>query len=177
MISNAVVDRYVKALFETAQEHHLTEKIDGELALLGKELESVSGFFSLLTGHAITGNEKKRLLTEAFASFEPFTQNFLCIVVDKEREAFLPDMINHFHDLYVESQGIVRASLTTARPLAEQDYQEIAATVGAEWGKTVEFTCDTDPALLGGAVIQVEDKVIDVSLSKQFQLIREQLLK
>lgn len=177
MISNAVVDRYTRALFDSAKDHDLTGTIDAELEQLAKDLASEPAFYSLLTGRAITGNEKKSMLREVYSGFSPLTLNFLSVVVDKERESYLSEMINSYHELYIEAQGIVRASLTTAAKLPDEDYAEIAEKIGNEWGKKVEFTCDTDPSLLGGAVIKVGDKVIDVSLSKQFQLIKEQLLK
>lgn len=178
MISRTVAGRYAQALYDAARDKELTAVIDGELALLGKELRGNEDLRILLFGRAMTMTEKKDLLAAAFGSgMEQLTLNFLCLVVDKERESWLPDIIDAYHGLCVKEQGIVQAHLITPQPADEAFQRRLAELLDQGQGLKLEFSCQTDPSLMGGAVVKIEDKVIDLSLKKQFEMIREEMLK
>jgi len=178
MISRTVAGRYAQALFDAARERKLTQAIDGELAAVGGELADNADFRLLFTGRALSTTEKKDLITAVFGNCaERLTLNFLCLLVDKERENWLPDIIDVYHQLCIDEQGILQARLVTPRPAGAEFQAELARLLEEDYGKKLEFTCSTDPKLLGGAVVKIRDQVIDLSLKKQFQMIREEMLK
>ena len=132
----------------------------------------------MLTGRALSIEEKQGLIRAVFGEqVESLTLNFLCLVIDEKRERWLPDIIEAYHQLCIAAQGICQVRLTTPRP-ADADFQQaLAALLAKDYGDKLEFLCDVDPALLGGAVVKIKDQVIDLSLHKQFQMIREEMLK
>ena len=178
MISHTVAGRYAQALFDAARGKELTAVIDGELAVVGQELADNEDFRLLLTGRALSMGEKKELVAAVFGNHvEQLTLNFLRLLIDKEREHWLLDIIDAYHQLRVDEQGILQARLITPRPVGETLRQELARLLEEDYGKKLEFACTIDPELLGGAVVKIKDQVIDLSLKKQFQMIREEMLK
>jgi len=178
MISRTVAGRYAQALFDAARDKGLTQAIHDELAVAGRELAEHQDFRTLLFGRALSISEKKELITAVFGnSAEQLTLNFLYLLIDKERENWLPDIIEAYHQLCINEQGILQARLVTSRPAPEELRQELAQLLEEDYGKKLEFACSVDPQLLGGAVVKIRDQVIDLSLQKQFQMIREEMLK
>ncbi len=62
-----------------------------------------------------------------------------------------------------EARGIVPASLTVATP-ATHEQKDLALALERALSKKVDFTVETDPALLGGARLQIKDDRFDYSL-------------
>ena len=55
--------------------------------------------------------------------------------------------------------------MTTALPLSEQEKETFRQKLAAQYGESLAFDFGVDPALLGGAVVQVGDKVMDGSVA------------
>jgi len=58
----------------------------------------------------------------------------------------------------------VRARITSAQPLTDQQRSDIVGALEKRYGKKVEAEMDVDPELLGGARVQVGDQVIHASV-------------
>lgn len=178
MSVTTVAGRYARALFDAAGAQGLISRIDNDLALVARELAENKDFRILLQGRALSMAEKKTLLQATFsAALQPMALDFLCLVIDKEREAWLPDIIETYHQLNIAAQGIVQACLITPKPADAAFQAEVAKLLAADYGDKLEFLCETDPSLLGGALVKIRDQVIDLSLAKQFQMIRKEMLK
>ncbi len=177
MIARTVDGCYAQALFDAARDSQVDEQVDQDLAVLAGQLADNEEFRRLLLGRALSINEKKDLLAKAFVSFQQITLNCLYLVVDKGREQWLPRIIDSFHAIFCEAHGILVAELITYQPADDDLKKRLAAFLADKYGRNVEFTCRTDSSLLGGAVIKTGDQVFDLSLAKQFALIRRQLLE
>jgi len=63
-----------------------------------------------------------------------------------------------------EHEKMLRARITSAQPLTDEQRAEIVAALESRYGKKIEADVDVDPALLGGARVQVGDQVIHASM-------------
>ncbi len=57
------------------------------------------------------------------------------------------------------------ARVTTAIPLSDKEKEEFRQKVAVKYGENLEFDFNVDPAIVGGAIVQVGDKVIDGSVT------------
>ncbi len=71
--------------------------------------------------------------------------------------------------------GAQRVEVTSAQPLAESDRQALQEKLSAQFGASLEFHYIEDPALLGGMIVRVGDKLIDTSVATRLSRMREQL--
>lgn len=101
-------------------------------------------------------------------------QKFITLVLRNKRAEYLPAILNAYRDRYRKEKGITRAWLTTAA-----DNPDLADKLGRlmkEHGfSKVDFKTETDPALIGGFVMQIEDKRLDASVASQLKNIRKEL--
>ena len=58
-------------------------------------------------------------------------------------------------------------SITTAKKLTEGEYQSIAGILNEKFGRQVEAAQKVDPAILGGVIVQVDDKIYDASVLRK----------
>ncbi|MFN7137344.1 MAG: F0F1 ATP synthase subunit delta [Thermomonas sp.] len=117
---------------------------------------------------ALLGNPKLTrddalVLLAPDAAGEEFS-NFLGLLFDNRRLGLLPEIAGLFDELRFEAERVVRARVTSAVALPAAELETIKAALRRRFGREVEVETAVDPALLGGAVIDAGDVVIDGSL-------------
>jgi F-type H+-transporting ATPase subunit delta len=91
-------------------------------------------------------------------------RSFLALLADNRRLALLPEIAGLFEELRTEAERVVKARVTSATALGEADLQGIKAALKKRFGREVEIETAVDASLIGGAVIDAGDVVIDGSL-------------
>jgi F-type H+-transporting ATPase subunit delta len=100
----------------------------------------------------------------AGARLDPISKNLIALLVDSHREVLIGSIAEQFEELKREHERVVRARITSARPLDDQQRADIVAALEKRYGKKVEAELDVDPSLLGGARVQIGDQVIHASV-------------
>jgi len=89
---------------------------------------------------------------------------FLAVLAENRRIVLLPEISALYETLRAEAQNIVRARVTSALPLDDAALAKLRDSLRARFGRDVEIEAAVDPALIGGAVIDTGDTVIDGSV-------------
>src|SRR5947199_140665 len=89
----------------------------------------------------------------------------------------LPAIAKQFEAELNDRLGFIDAAITSARELSVQERQGLETQVARMTGRTVRAQYSTDPAVLGGAVVQIGSTVYDGSVRGQLHRIREQLVQ
>ncbi len=71
-------------------------------------------------------------------------------------------------------QGVDRVEVVTAVPLTDEEKATIQQALSEALG-SVSVEYQVDPAILGGVILRVGDRVIDASVARQLQALRAQL--
>ena len=96
-------------------------------------------------------------------SDEAFTR-FLGLLADNRRLALLPEIAGLFDELRFEAEKVVKARVTSAAALPAGELDTLKAALRKRFGREVEVETAVDESLIGGAVIDAGDVVIDGSL-------------
>lgn len=89
---------------------------------------------------------------------------FLAVLAENRRLALLPEIIALYEGLRAEAQKIVRARVTSATPLDDAALSKLRDSLRARFQQDVELETAIDEGLIGGAVIDTGDVVIDGSV-------------
>ena len=89
---------------------------------------------------------------------------FLALLADNRRLALLPELAGLFEELRAEAERVVKARITSATALGDGELEGIKAALKKRLGRDVEIETAVDASLIGGAVIDAGDVVIDGSL-------------
>jgi F-type H+-transporting ATPase subunit delta len=81
-------------------------------------------------------------------------------------------------DLGQMSRGgplVKSAEVTTAVALSDEEKDQVRQKLRAQYGAGLEFNFTVDPAIIGGAVVQVGDKIIDGSVATRLEAMKNVL--
>lgn len=107
--------------------------------------------------------------TEAVALLAPqgageSVTRFLALLADNRRLPLLPEVAGLYEQLRNEAEHVVKATVTSAAALPDAELEAIRAALRKRFGSEVELQTAIDESLIGGAVIDAGDVVIDGSL-------------
>lgn len=91
-------------------------------------------------------------------------ENLVSMLAENNRLSLLPEMSVIYEVLKDEAEGSVEAIVTTAKKLTQGEEKSISDALSKRLGRKVKLKVSVDDALLGGAIIQAGDLVIDGSL-------------
>ncbi|WP_139491087.1 F0F1 ATP synthase subunit delta [Brevibacillus dissolubilis] len=175
-MSGGVAKRYARALFEVANERGLVDQIETELKDILGVVQADQDLNQFLMHPHIAAAAKKEFVNDAFSKqVSEETSNFLKVLVDNGREADLAGIVATYVQLSNEARGIADAVVTTAKPLSEAELAELAAQFGKTVNKTLRLQSVVDPAILGGVVVQIGDRLYDGSLKSKLEHFAHQL--
>ena len=178
MSNKKVARRYTKALFELSEELKLTDSIVNDFTDLVSSIEKSRELALFLKSPIINSQKKTKVLNEMLkGKFNDLTLKFIEILTKKGRENLLHDICMDFLDLVNERRGIVKAHIKTAIDISEKDKKTLTDKIAKYTGKNVQAKFSVDAAIKGGFVAQIDDKIIDASIIRQLQLLREQFTK
>lgn len=95
---------------------------------------------------------------------DPAFRDFLAVLADNRRLALMPEIAGLFDQLKAEAEKVVKATVTSAQPLDAAAMEQIRASLRRRFGQEVEIATAIDAGLIGGAVIDAGDVVIDGSV-------------
>ncbi|MFN5421826.1 MAG: ATP synthase F1 subunit delta [bacterium] len=179
MLQNKVASRYAKALFQLAVETSKVEEVRNDLMLVRdinhKELSS------LLVSPVVAGEKKVSIFDAIFSKhIQSLTASFFKLIFSKGRSIAIYSIIDAFEEMYRAHKGIKLVELTTAIPASEavkDNVRKILSQNKMLLGKTIEFKEKTDASIIGGLVVQVDDKLFDASIKHDLQFIKRQFIK
>ena len=109
------------------------------------------------------GREQAVALLAPQGAEASFTR-FLGLLADAGRLPLLAEVAGLFEQLRAEEQKLVRATVTSATALSADEVEKLRAALKRRFGREVELETAVDASLIGGAVIDAGDVVIDGSL-------------
>jgi F-type H+-transporting ATPase subunit delta len=177
LTGNIVARRYAKALFALGVKEKAADKFGKDLEGLAGAMSAAPELLKLFKSPSFNTHEKKSVLKDVVAKLDmaPLSVNFLSVLADKGRLDCLPDIQKTYSELLDETSGVVRGKLTTAMELPGKRQKDIKTTLEKKSGKKLVLDFGVEPAILGGVVLRVGDKVLDASLRAQLQLLKEQI--
>lgn len=90
--------------------------------------------------------------------------NLLQVLVANRRLGVLPDIAARFEVLKAEAENVLDVTLASAVAVSDEQRARVEESLKKRFGRQVRLNVELDPTLLGGARLQVGDRVIDGSV-------------
>ncbi len=161
-----VASRYAKSLLDLAVEKKVLEEVHADMKSFNEVCENNRDFYLMLKNPIIQHSKKLTILNEVFqGKFHEMSMAIFRLIIQKQRESFLPAIAKQFQIQYNINKGIESAYVTTTFPLTDDLRASFTNVVKEITGKKVELTEKVDESILGGFVLKIGDRQIDDSLS------------
>ena len=106
---------------------------------------------------------------------KPSFARFLGLLADNGRLALLPEIAGLYEELRADAERVVKATVTSAAALPAGELDKITVALRKRFGREVEVQTAIDESLIGGAVIDAGDVVIDGSLKGKLERMQSAL--
>jgi F-type H+-transporting ATPase subunit delta len=176
MTQGELITGYAEALFKVVQAEGELDRVEDELFRFGKLLESNHELKQALSDQSIDKIQRVKVLDELLSDkVSAHTLGLLAFVVEQGRARQLPQILKGLSDLAAEARNSVVAEVRSAIPLDAKQRKDLAAALSKATGKKVEVKVLVDPSVIGGIVAKVGDTVIDGTVRRRLEQLKEQV--
>lgn len=164
------VQSYVSAFYAAAIERWMTA-LEGVSATLAKD----HTLLDRLQAAGVVFAKRQGILDGVIpADTDPLVRNLLLSLMEHGDLGLLPDITAALRQRGAEAAPIA-VEVVTAAALADDQRQVLEAKLAAQYGAGLSFSYRIDPALLGGIVVRVGDKLIDGSVAGKLAAMKQAL--
>ncbi|XP_053179714.1 ATP synthase subunit O, mitochondrial [Scomber japonicus] len=175
-----VEGRYATALFSAAAKQNKLDQVEQELGKVSSFIKDPK-ISSIVMNPHVKRSIKQKTFHDALAKAKvsPITVNLINVLSDNGRLTITGDVITAFGKMMSAHRGEVICSVTTAQALDEASLSELKVALKGflQKGETIKLETKSDPAILGGMIVSIGDKYVDMSTKTKIQkltkLIRE----
>jgi len=174
----AVARTYADALLDLANREDAGAEYLEYLSEVTGVIRSEPGFRAFLQTPAISLDEKKTAIRDAFGGRYPeLFVRFLLVVLEKRRQNLLSGIEEAYRAMLDDQSGRVRARVTLSIEPDEGLREEIASALSRVLEAEVVPEFVVDDSIIGGMVVKVDDRVLDGSIRRSLQVLRRELIE
>ena len=173
-----LVDKtYGDALFELALENNQTDTYLDECLGILDVLKENEELLKLLTHPKISKEEKEKVVENVFKGrVSDDITGFLLLILKKDRQAMIPEILEYFVDRVKEHKKIGVATVTTAVPLSEAMKKSVEdKLIATTEYVSFEMNYLVDKDIIGGMIIRIGDRVVDSSIRSKIDAMAKEL--
>ena len=183
MNTGIIASRYAEALLKLVGETGNGESVIVQVQHLEETLNSLPELRRALADVAVvTPDQKVSLLESSLPGGEklcPELRKFIYLLVKNGRIGDIRLIFNSFENSWYKSLNIVRGKLSIpeysdSTAALEKKLKDL---IESRTGSKLLMTTEVNPGLIGGFVFEVEDRLLDASVSHQLELIKRQFIE
>lgn len=169
-----VATRYAKSLIDLAVEQKSLEETKKDMVFFSQTLRANYQLQAVLANPIVAHNKKIKILEAIFGGkVSKLTDSFFKIMINKSRSEILYATSKEFINQYNVIKHIIRAYVTSATPLSEENKKKVVTELEAATKGTIELHTKVDPKLIGGFVLTVGDMQVDTSISTSLNKLKQ----
>jgi len=165
---------YAEALFALALEKDATQEYMLCLDTLSECFKEYPEFYQLLASPALPFEDRRDAFLAVYESSLPeYVCSFVLLLCQKGRMSEFSDCVSDYRKLLMASKRITRVKVTSARELTEAEKARLINKLEKTTASTVQAEYFTDPAILGGVILEYDGRVMDGSLIHRLQEVKD----
>ena len=174
-----VVRHYAEALVNAAAVENQAEPAIEELEAIARDVLLAHPRFQQVLGSSqVSAAEKERILLDVFGDrVSSVVLRFLRVLNRHGRLNLLVPLAREARQIWDRRHNRVPVFVRTAVPLEEGQQEALRQKVAGMIAATPIMQITTDPALIGGLIVQVGDQVCDASIQNRLEQLRQRLIE
>lgn len=176
MRDSTIARNYAEALLSLARK---AEDLGGWGTMMSDVADAMQRDQTLrrfLESPRVAAAQKSELLGKALQDRMPrLFVRFLQTLVRNRRQMLIPEIALEYRTLVDEVEGRVHAAVTVFAEPSDKDRDAIAKQLSRAMGRTVVPHLTVNPAILGGLVVRVGDRVMDGSVRRRLTMLRSRM--
>lgn len=167
MNEGLIARRYATAILKVAQAHGAAGEVYEKMKLFEQNYIAHPDLQKALMNPVLSPADKENLLTTAIG-IEPgmFYVRGIRLLIHNHREMYIRQIALMYQRLYRQAYHIGRVKIITATPLSKEVIDRIKKLVTDRTSNTIEFVERVDPSIVGGFILRVNSKQLDLSVCR-----------
>jgi len=176
MAASGRVDAYAAAILSIAQSEDRVSQVEDDLFRFARTFEASDELLRSLTDPQLPPARRVAVIEELMGGKAlPVSVALVGMVVAAGRASDLPSIVDRFVELAVAERRRDVAEIRSAVPLDDATVARLTDALGRALDKDLEVKVIVDPTILGGIVARVGDTVIDGSVRRRLDQLKESL--
>jgi F-type H+-transporting ATPase subunit delta len=177
MRETTIARNYAETLLSLAQKAGDLRGWGGMISDVANAMQADRRLRIFLESPRVDAAEKSRILAKAFQDRMPrLFVRYLQALIAHRRQMLIPQIAREYLDLVDAAEGRMHASVTVARELDVDTRTVVARELSRSFDKEVVPHFAVDPRILGGLVVRVGDTVLDGSVQRRLQRLRDRMV-
>ncbi|MCX6253387.1 MAG: ATP synthase F1 subunit delta [Bacteroidia bacterium] len=175
MNDGKITVRYSKALFQSALEKKILDKVNQDMIFIS-EVCKIPEAKEFLHNPVIVPSKKMAIFHKMLGdNVERITLSLIDLVVKNGRENYIPAITRVFIHEAMKYKGITESALTTAVKVDSKIKKQITDLISEVFKTKVELKETIDTEIVGGFILRVDDNYIDASIRNKLRKIKKEL--
>ncbi len=178
MLNPRLATRYAKSLIDLSNEMGCLETSLADMQLIEHVCNISADFRNMLRSPIITSEKKIAVIDEILGkNISDLTRRFIHLLIVKGRELNLGEISTAFVTQYNILKHVTTVKITTAVAIDGKLRDSIIAKISTMLpGNTIDLKSNVNADLIGGFVVEVEDKLYDASIRKRLADVRSSVV-
>ncbi|KAL6177776.1 hypothetical protein ACLB2K_049298 [Fragaria x ananassa] len=160
--------KYAYALYISAVKTDSLDKVESEILDFIQYIKNTPELSQFTKNPTVPARSRVKAMAEISSQFEhsETTKNFLAVLAEHGGLNHVEAIAKKFVELTMAHKGIVEVNVTSVIPLPAEEEKELKETMQEilGQGKTVKLEQKIDPGILGGIVVEYQQKMVDMSI-------------
>jgi F-type H+-transporting ATPase subunit delta len=166
---------YANALYEAAQDANRLDKVRKDLSAFTNALAQNRSLARALFNPSFPHEAKRRIITQICAGADELVPKALIVLLENGRFTLIVDLEQAFLERFEREQRELSITVTTAIAIDDAKAADLGKRLEAATGQKVTIERRVDPAILGGIVLRMRDRLVDASVRTQLEELRRSL--
>ncbi|WJG34456.1 Mob1/phocein [Fusarium oxysporum Fo47] len=165
---------YATALYTAAVKTSSIDAAADALNRLGALIEKDPKLAAVLSAPTLTAADKKAIVQELEKQIntkDETVKNFLATLAENNRLGLIPGVVEKFSSIISAARGEVELTVTSAQALDKRTLNRLETAVSKSayvgQGQKLKVTNEVNPEIVGGLVVEIGDRTIDLSVSSR----------
>lgn len=168
---------YGEGLYALCAEEKLTEDMLAELQALKSLFRQEPDFCRLLSNMSLPKQERVQILDSALrGQVHPYMLNFLKLLCERGILHEFEGCEAAFRESFNRDHAVVEATVTTVTALSDAQRLKLKSRLRDMTGKTVHLTEKTDPAVMGGVLLEMNGQRYDNTVRHRLEEIHRAMI-
>ena len=173
-MADSRVTGYADALFAVAAAEGDLAAVEDELFRFAQALRSDDQLGSTLADQGVPVSRRQQVVEDLLGGRASATTTALVsMVVGAGRATDLPAIVDALVERSAASRNKSVATVRSAIDLTAEQRDRLASAINTRTGRDVEISVVIDPTVLGGVVTEIGDDIIDGSVRRRLNQLRE----
>lgn len=162
---------YATALYTASAKDSSIEKTNASVEKLASTLEKDTKVATVLANPALSLSARKEIVSTLASQLklEQVTVNLLNVLAENNRLGIFQGVAKEFSILNAAYNGVIEATVVSAKALDSKTLSKLEKAISASkyvgQGKTLKLANEINPDILGGLIVEVGDRTVDLSVS------------